>query len=302
MPKICLPQRSSKQSPLSHQRGGLHRLTICADDFGLAPGIDAGIIELVERGRVSAVSCLVDGPSLAGSATALARQQIDLGLHLNFTEPIGVSRSLQCSLARLIVACSLYLIPRTAVRQEIERQFDRFEQHFGRAPDFVDGHQHVHQLPVIRDELFDVIRQRTLRPWIRSTRRAMDDPNPVFKARVIAALGDAALRSLAAEAGLATNRTLLGVYDFSGSEEDYRRRFFGWLHIAQDGDLLMCHPALSFESGDSIGLQRCQEFSVLVDPMFDRWLRESRITIASLLPVRSMPDPCRPDTNALFRA
>ncbi|MBL8422383.1 MAG: ChbG/HpnK family deacetylase, partial [Candidatus Accumulibacter phosphatis] len=48
----------------AHGNGGVDRrparkpLAICADDFGMAPGISSGIIELARCDRLSAVSCL----------------------------------------------------------------------------------------------------------------------------------------------------------------------------------------------------------------------------------------------------
>ena len=36
------------------------RIILNADDFGLAPGIDAAILELLQRGRLSGVSCITN--------------------------------------------------------------------------------------------------------------------------------------------------------------------------------------------------------------------------------------------------
>ncbi len=43
--------------------------------------------------------------------------------------------------------------------------------HFGRAPDFVDGHQHVHILPGVRLWLFDALESRGLKGniWLRDS-------------------------------------------------------------------------------------------------------------------------------------
>mgnify|MGYP000073246266 CR=1 FL=1 len=40
-----------------------------------------------------------------------------------------------------------------ALAREWDAQWARFCEALGRAPRFVDGHQHVHQFPVIRDAL-----------------------------------------------------------------------------------------------------------------------------------------------------
>ena len=48
----------------------MRTLALCADDFGLAPGISRGIAELAQRERLNAVSCLANAahwPSDAGA-------------------------------------------------------------------------------------------------------------------------------------------------------------------------------------------------------------------------------------------
>ena len=46
------------------------------------------------------------------------------------------------------------------IRAEIERQLDTFEKHLGFPPDHIDGHEHVHVLPGIRQSLFEVVSRR----------------------------------------------------------------------------------------------------------------------------------------------
>src|SRR3546814_19482765 len=66
------------------------RIVICADDFGMNPAIDAGILELAGARRLNATTCMALGPSFAASAPALAANPgLQAGLHLNFTESLG---------------------------------------------------------------------------------------------------------------------------------------------------------------------------------------------------------------------
>lgn len=50
-------------------------------------------------------------------------------------------------------------------------QLERFIQLMGRWPDFIDGHQHVHQFPLIRKAMMAVYEQRLQSPavWVRSS-------------------------------------------------------------------------------------------------------------------------------------
>ncbi|HET9644942.1 MAG TPA: ChbG/HpnK family deacetylase, partial [Burkholderiaceae bacterium] len=168
---------------------------------------------------------------------------------------------------------------------EIDRQLDAFEQVARRAPDFVDGHRHVHQLPLVRQALVHALEQRYPPglPWLRSTAPGAGSLGPAtgLKAAVIHALGGRALDGLATAAGLQQNRRLLGVYGFHGDAQAHERRLASWLSASKDGDLLMCHTALPAhaESGDPIALARKVEHQVLSGERFKRLLDDFHILV-----------------------
>src|SRR3546814_145013 len=62
------------------------RIVVCGDGFGMNVGIDAGMLRLAELGRLSAISCLTQGPTFAAHAARLKEVDLDLGVHLNLTE------------------------------------------------------------------------------------------------------------------------------------------------------------------------------------------------------------------------
>ena len=132
---------------------------ICADDFGLEAGVNEGILQLVAQGRLSAVSCLTQGASFRQDSAKLASMDVDIGLHLNFTEALTGSDIVQ-PVVKLILQAYSQALSIDRVRAQINQQFDLFEEHVGRSPEFVDGHEHVHQLPVIREALVTVLKNR----------------------------------------------------------------------------------------------------------------------------------------------
>lgn len=265
-------------------------IIFCADDFGMNRSIDRGILALATQGRLSAASCMPTGPTFADDAPALADLPIQKGLHLNLTEAqpgTGFFRPLPS----LIRHCYLRQLDRAQLRAEIEAQCERFERAFGQPPDYIDGHQHVHQLPVVRDELMQVLARRyaTRLPWLRSTRapRGIRSFGDWVKARLIETLGAGSLLRQARRSGFVTSRRLLGVYDFSHQEHAYRERLDAWLKLASPGDVLMCHPAAGAEAGDPIGPQRTVEFAVLADPSLPALLAKRHACIAGAAsPVR----------------
>ncbi|WP_077034858.1 ChbG/HpnK family deacetylase [Pelomonas sp. KK5] len=241
---------------------------VCVDDFGLHPGITAGVLALQEDGVIDATACMVGAPRWRADAPLLRGLPADfeIGLHLDFTE-CPLRPASRRGLAALIAASHAGGLDAAQVRTEIRAQLDAFEDLLGRSPDFVDGHQHVHQLPVIRDELLhELARRAAPPPWLRSTRRARGLPlSPVerFKGWFIERLGAQALAQLAREQGLMQNRRLLGVYDFAGGPARYAALLDVWVAAARPGDLLMCHPSGAHDAGDPLSAARRSEFAVL---------------------------------------
>ena len=275
-------------------------LCLAVDDFGLHAGINAAVFELLGRGRVQAVSCMVGGPAWAAGHAELRRQRdqahrADCGLHLDFTEvPLhaGSRHGLRGFIARSLARS----LDTEALRAELRAQLDAFEDAMGRPPDYVDGHQHVHQLPGVREALVGELQARYADrlPWVRCTRapRRLALPpgeglSSAPKPRIIEALGSAGLQRLAAAAGLRMNARLLGVYDFRGGAARYRALLGAWLAAAGPEDLLMCHPARPgaadpHAAADPIGPAREAEFAVLADPALDELLAGCGLRLARL--------------------
>lgn len=257
-------------------------LIVCADDFGLNQFIDHGIMALATDGLVTAASCLVDGPTLSLNTRDLATQNVDIGLHLNFTEDLPGAGFVR-PLWRLIGMTYSRQINRLELVREIRRQLDRFEELFGFAPHYVDGHQHVHQFPVIRDALLDELTQRypVHGPWVRSTVRPAGAELPfAFKAAIIESLGAKALAASARTRGFAMNTDLLGVYDFRAGAAEYREVLACWLGMVSAGSLLMCHPAKGGAAfNDALGRQREIEYEALNSPGFRAGLEKRELLL-----------------------
>lgn len=238
----------------------MKRVALCADDFGAGPAVDAAVLDLAGARRIGAVSCLVGGPAFEADAPALRaiRDRVDVGLHLELA-------SGRAGLAALLVASHARLLGRAAVARRLAAQLDRFESAFGGPPDFVDGHQHVHALPVVRDILVAELGARygDRRPAVRNTVPLV--PRGA-KARMLAVLGGTALRDALRRTGIAHNPDFAGVYDLrpGPSRGAYRARFRAWLAGATDGTLVLCHPGVEpADAGDPIAPARWREHAYL---------------------------------------
>jgi chitin disaccharide deacetylase len=266
------------------------QVALCIDDFGLHEGVDNAALELAQRGRVTAISCMVGAPHWEVGALKLSEvrtDRVDIGLHLDFTEhPVFASN--RWKLPRLIAASTARLLDRRGLRAEIDAQLDRFEQGLGRPPAHVDGHQHIHQFPLVREALLEALLARYpgQRPWLRRTARRRPGAQG-FKPWLIEHLGSAPLAEAARRHGFAQNQCFLGVYDFSGDANGYRARLARWLAAACEGDLLMCHPGLATPAPDAISAARSVEYAVLASDAFPALLAEAKVTLAPISRIRA---------------
>jgi len=174
------------------------RIVLCADDYGYSPGVSRGIRELLEHGRLSATSCMVVFPEFESDGPLLKPflGHADIGLHFTLT----MDRSLKT------VALEAHLRPPllSTMIAALEQQVETFARVLGRPPDYIDGHQHVHVLPVVRGAVVQVAKR--IGAWVRST----SDPIGLSMCRRPGALESLYLarasRRLAALAGAATFR------------------------------------------------------------------------------------------------
>ena len=268
-------------------------LIVCADDYGLDAGIDDGIEALARLGRLSAVSCLASSPRWPGAARQLQAVPpwVARGLHFNLTEGVPCSPALQRHwprlppLGRLMAEAHLGLLPTTLIHQELLAQLARFEQHAASAPAYIDGHQHVHHLPGVRQSVVHEASRRRVPVRNSVPPRGGDF---VIKRSLLALSGGWSMAGLLRRRGLAFNSTLVGVYDFRAP--DYRALVLRWLADvaklpASAPALLVCHPALpgsDAPAADPIAAARRREAAYLGSALFTRDLSAAGLRLALL--------------------
>ena len=271
------------------------QVAICADDFGVDQAVNDAIVDLAVQERLSATSVLVDGAAVQSANELLGPLALDIGLHLNLTDAIGQLKAADVKpLTRLILQSHARQLNHQWVRAAIERQFDRFEGLFGKPPDYVDGHLHVHQLPIIRDVLMDVLSCRYLgqKIWLRDTRsppglKQSWSWSDRFKPWLIGHLGMSVLAKQAQACGWQTNQGFVGVYDFTHKHPAYDDMLKRWCAHCKTGSLIMTHPAKQSVAGDPIGQSRVDEYQVLGSQAFGQYLLDEKIRVSRLSQVFS---------------
>jgi predicted glycoside hydrolase/deacetylase ChbG (UPF0249 family) len=123
-------------------------LIVNADDYGLSPGVNRGIIRAHEEGIVTSASLMVRWPAAAEAAAyARSHPQLSVGLHVDLCEWRFINDAWHPA---------YQVVPThnaAAVADEVARQLDAFRQLMGRDPTHLDSHQHVHRTEPVRSIL-----------------------------------------------------------------------------------------------------------------------------------------------------
>lgn len=178
----------------------MKQLIVNADDFGLTPAVNRGIIRAFQDGIVTSASLLVTGTAFEDAVT-LSRQNpiLDVGLHVAL---VGERSVLGREVLPTLVDES-GRFPRTSgeffrraflgrinweeVERELAAQFARFQQ-TGLQLSHVDSHQHLHMFPPI----FQIVSRLTLRMdnvWVRNAASPWGKSSPVPIRRWLEQLG-----------------------------------------------------------------------------------------------------------------
>jgi predicted glycoside hydrolase/deacetylase ChbG (UPF0249 family) len=115
------------------------QLIVNADDFGQSSGINSGVIEAHKTGIVTSASLMVRWPHAQEAADYARHRNLSVGLHVDLGEWIFIDG--QWTVLYEVVQAQ----DAAAVRNEVQRQLDRFRQLLDREPTHLDSHQHVHR-------------------------------------------------------------------------------------------------------------------------------------------------------------
>ena len=258
----------------------IKQLILCADDFGQNGYICDGILQLATLERLNSISCLVNMPMWYERSSELLKlpSSCQIGLHLNFTLGQALSAGWRKKVGDEFRGLP-YLIRQSYFRRltykilmsEIESQLNVFIDTLGRYPDFIDGHQHVHQLPMVRQALLQIYQQEKLACYLRHTYNGVRDlfvrVNPT-KVQAISLLGGRAFSSLLNKNSIQTHTSFAGVYAFTKSHNS-RKYFNYFLDKSQSLGLIMCHPGLrSNDHSDPLYKSREHEFNYFMSDDF----------------------------------
>ena len=273
------------------------RIWLCADDYGLAEGVNRAIRDLIDRGRLNATSVMVVGSAIGRDEVAALQEvaakspRCAIGLHATLTAPFRpltmhfrpTDSGMFLPFPKLLRAGLLRRLDVELIYGELMVQLSAFRDLFGRVPDFVDGHQHAQLFPQTRDAFLRAVKEAAPGAWVRQSGRMQPLAKRLGapKALVLDVLSSQ-FRKRAARAGLPFNPAFAGAYDFS-TKPDFGALMRQFLDGMPEDGLVMCHPGFvdeTLESLDPLTTQREAEHAFLAGDQFPPLLAANNVTLS----------------------
>ncbi|MDE3156281.1 MAG: ChbG/HpnK family deacetylase [Acidobacteriota bacterium] len=267
----------------------MRQLVINGDDFGLTPGINAGMIDAHRDGVLTSVSAMAGAPAI-DEALRLARATPTLGVgcHLTLVDGTPVLPASQLptltedgrfrpTWSALLAAGLTGRLSLSEVERELAAQIDRVRSG-GVTPTHLDSHKHVHLWPPV----FAIVARLAARFGIPVVRVPYERPAAGLIARHA---GEAAARRQAVEnllmapwawragrllarhglppAPRFTGRAITGLWSVAAVEQIVR-------HLPEGRSELMAHPGYPDAALDAVRTRlraaRADEIAVLRAP------------------------------------
>jgi chitin disaccharide deacetylase len=271
----------------------MKRIILCADDYGQNTAISQAIVDLLKQKRLSATSCMVTFPCWKETAPLLKpfENTADIGIHLSLTEgkPLSSGMPAFLPLKELLTQTFLRKLEKAPILAEFKAQLDHFIEVFGRLPDYIDGHHHIHQLPIVRDAIFELFDER-FRDQPASYIRCTFDPASLLQFQSVAYLkqlfiqltGAITFKTELTKRKILHNTSFSGIYNFATSYE-YSDLFPRFLKQVRDGGIIMCHPGLmGKEDEDEIAGSRNHEYLYFCSAQFQNVCSSNEIALSRL--------------------
>ena len=230
----------------------MKKLIVNADDLGRTHGINTGVFEAHRLGIVTSATAMVNYDSIR-EAAAMSRENPSLGIGLHVALTGGRAALPASEILTLVDARGaqpkkpegLEGARPEEIAAEVERQFKRFLEVFGRKPTHLDSHHHSHRRP----DVFEAVRSLALREGL-----------PVRNAGGV--MGEALKK-----AGLRTNDAFEERFFDEGVTVANLVRIIE--HLPEGCTELMCHPAhadAELAASSSYASVRVLELAALCDP------------------------------------
>ena len=265
------------------------RLIVNADDLGLHPGINAGVLHAHREGIVTSASLCPNGAAFDDAVSRLRETPtLDVGVHLTVVggempilrdlPTLAPSGRLPHTFGRLFRDLALGRVRRAEIEAEMAAQVERARE-AGVRVSHLDSHQHVHLHPALLGPVI-AIAQRFGIAAVRAARRVR--PIRGMRAALLALLSRPASARVRA-AGLKSPDCFVGADDSGRLDAGRLERL---LDALPDGTSeLLCHPGTGAagiaEAYPDWNFRWDDETQALTAPRTRERLRQAGVTLTS---------------------
>jgi predicted glycoside hydrolase/deacetylase ChbG (UPF0249 family) len=216
---------------------------------------------------------------------------VAIGLHVTLTAPFRpltkdfapLHEGVFLSLEHTMRSSFLRRLDPERLAAEVRAQLAAFAAAFGREPDFLDGHRHVHLFPQVREAVLVAAQELAPSAWVRqcgstaSFLQRLADPKGL-----LVDLLSRGFRRRAHKLGIATNPAFAGTYSYT-ADADFAALFPRFVAATGEAGVIMCHPGLvdpELERLDPLTALREREYAYFLGDDFPRVLTEHGVVLA----------------------
>ena len=128
-----------------------HRLIINADDFGISPQANKNILHLIMLGKIDRVGIMVHGKFSDEEVNEIIKSGVKLDIHLDIIHEFHDNRRKRKSAFMRVMEFigKIFSGKLSSEKTKIawRSQIEKFREIFGKNPDGINSHEHVHFFP-----------------------------------------------------------------------------------------------------------------------------------------------------------
>ncbi|WP_181151143.1 carbohydrate deacetylase [Paenibacillus sp. PCH8] len=255
------------------------QVIINADDFGLSPAINVGIMKAYQAGGITSTSMMVNMPGF-DHAVCSARASPDLGIGLHFNLTYGYPVSNPGSVPSLVRPDGSFHKGNSAlvrdpvdITKELDAQWNRFIE-TTRYPAHLDSHHLLHQNDPM---IYEIMAEKAIRENVPLRRSQIVHPIPI---------------------GPIPRMTETILLDTYGDNEGLQRLLHHLVSLPEGITEIVCHPGYVDDVLRQISEWtdiRERELSVFINAEIPRTMKALNILPISYTALKELQDePCEP--------
>jgi predicted glycoside hydrolase/deacetylase ChbG (UPF0249 family) len=162
-------------------------ITVSADDFGISKIASENILKLVESGKLDRVEVMMSHNITQEKAKILLDSGVKIDIHFHLAKDkldIWQDRKeeyVENSLKRIIVFVAEYFFSRDKIREtknEWNLQLEDFRKVFGKYPDGIGSHEHIHFFPAYFKIMMEIASKNDI-IFVRFGKKSFGNFHPV---------------------------------------------------------------------------------------------------------------------------